>query len=125
MIFESDACGWDPDPFWWERLGECKAGQGEKCDECKGAIQAGDDVTVCLHTDKEYPDQDCDVSDVDFLDGIISFRGELLQVRRHVICSKCEDLRQSLIANGNQPVFGRVWQCHMELLEYKKEMGKK
>lgn len=120
MIVESEACGWDDDPFWWYRFCDCTAGHGEKCDECKGDIHQGEEITVCLQTEAIGTEYDDRVSHADFSSGEIICDDKSLRVERHVICSKCEDLRQSLIANGNEPVLGMVWQCHYDVVMRKK-----
>ena len=117
--FESDACGWDPYPDYITGKSETVAKKIEKCGECRKEISKGEVMTIhaaCEDVGHCITGMDHEKWEVQ-VDGNEWVTAEIV-----IACEECEDLRQSLIEAGHQPLIGAVRQCHNDLIEYKKRM---
>ena len=109
-------CGWKV-RTWWEQPGSVKAASFGLCDECRARIDKGDQIMVYLHSKEIPPHHEGMVSadERSFQTGVVRYDGKEIAVGKHVICTDCQSVRKKIIADGYQPVLGRLYKCLHEI----------
>lgn len=120
--FESEYCGWDSAYSEWQTDGTCISAEEKTCNECRAQILPGNEYHKWLSSEGGDHD-DLELGTVDWekdtiaiedhgegMDHVVVVRNYTLEP--HIMCEQCYDLLDSLIANGRQPHFHEIHNCH-------------